>query len=774
MEKREQENKASLYQWRFVIILAVYALTSVVFQVLYPYFSYWPTSITNEITLNSCYSMRARVPLSVPILYASQSSQAKQITFWVWQTSDPCEDEVTISFSSDEDIVWLNQKGDEVSPSLQIQTGGKETSAPRHSLYIYTPVQPSPSIQIPLKIYLNDQPANDVTWRGQSVFWAIFSGFLYILFGTPSLTMVAGALATGVGIFQTYKNLETVRLQRQKELEADIEELRQVSGRAAADIGLQYFSLVDRIEKWGFGKDDFVLSAAGRVFKTKQDEYTRARIWAFNFRKEITQQLPDDNFKTWLQKANHNIRFLTDNEFQTIYCFSKYGLSEISDFEQLLDYGLNAFGILGVDNVDELCKVIASAIPNLVNEKTDEDVNAALDQLRDKWFTKGASGRYLSGKLASVKMDHSPFIFALRAKLIKWKNNEEYPPNLLGRNALLWASEPLYSLTPQARMYLNCYFFTLLQWRTPFGPVKAESDPRLSRRILKEDERPVLGFFWDGHPIWEKVIAPQSLCLTAEHGMGSTALILMGWHVRRFWGRTPSLSIFLQVHGNADETVFWSMLEQALFEQLIRDLVEDPFWLLNAPISSQQMIASFLVRQAGDFSTLLLKIDEAGLLKLEKEREVVGLALFDAGDGVTYQSHKQFAELIKVITRAMLEAARPRMKDDQFYTFLWMEFKDAAAVDGWMELIERAGLNSLAVLKLFVPAPLYSMKVRRSLPVEILHWDRAQLKDMITKRIRQTGMLHVEDFSLDELLDKAGGSPARLIEAGNQYGFPGE
>jgi len=58
--------------------------------------------------------------------------------------------------------------------------------------------------------------------------------------------------------------------------------------------------------------------------------------------------------------------------------------------------------------------------------------------------------------------------------------------------------------------------------------------------------------------------------------------------------------------------------------------------------------------------------------------------------------------------------------------------------------------------------------------VEILHWDRAQLKDMITKRIRQTGMLHVEDFSLDELLDKAGGSPARLIEAGNQYGFPGE
>jgi hypothetical protein len=139
-----------------------------------------------------------------------------------------------------------------------------------------------------------------------------------------------------------------------------------------------------------------------------------------------------------------------------------------------------------------------------------------------------------------------------------------------------------------------------------------------------------------------------------------------------------------------------------------------------------------------------------------------------------YQSHLQFAELIKIIIRAMLDAAHPRMKDNLFHLFLWLEFKESDGIDGWLDLIERAGLNSLAILKLFVPAPLYSMKVRRFLPVEILHWEREQLKDMITKRIKQTGRLPVADFPLDELLNQAESSPARLIEAGNHYGFPGE
>ena len=774
MEKREQRKGAKLFQWGFVAFLFGYVLVSVAYQVLYPYFSYWPTSVTNEIALDSCYSMRVRVPLSVPILYASQGSQAKQITFWVWQTDDTCADEAELSFSSTQDIIWLDQKRDEVAPSLKVQTGKTENTAPRYSFYIYIPVRPATSANVPLKIYLNDQHEKEIPpLRGQSQFEALFFGFLYILFGTSSLTMVAGALATGFGIFQTYKNLETMRLQRQKELEADIEKLKQISGRKAADIGLQYSSLMDRIEKWGFGDDDVVLSAARRAFKTQQDEHFRARIWAFSFRKEITRRLRDEDFDPWLKKANKNLDFLSDDEFQTISRFSKNGLSENFTFEKLFDYGLKAFGILGVDNVDELCNVIARVIPTLIDETDEEKINIALVQVKDNWFTKGASGRYLSGKLACVKIN-SLFISALQIKLIEWKNREDYPPNLLGRNALLWASEPLYSLTQSAEVFLNRHFYTSIPWRTPFGPVKSEFDPRLTLQIITDKKRPVRGFFWEEHPIWEKVIGAKPLCVTAEHGMGSTALILMGRHVRRFWGRNPSLSIFLQLHGNAEETVFWSTLEQALFEQLIRDLVEDPFWLLNAPVSSQQMIASFLVKQAGDFPTLLLKIDEAGLLKLEKEREVVGLALFDAGDGVSYQSHLQFAELIKVITRAMLEAARPRMKDDQFYTFVWIEFKDAAAIDGWMELVERAGLSSLAILKIFAPAPLYSMKVRRSLPVETLLWDRQQLKDMIMKRIRQTGSLRVEDFPLDELLDKAEGSPARLIEAGNHYGFPGE
>jgi hypothetical protein len=766
-EIMKKRNEAKLFQWGFVIFLAGYALASVVFQVLYPYFSYWPTSVTNEITLDACHSMRMRVPLSVPILYASQGDQAKQITLWVWQTSPSCVPEVKISFSSSEDIIWLDQKGDEVAPSIEVKSGKTETAAPRYFFYIYTPVRSTPNTQFTLNIYLDDQLANHIPLYGQSQIDTLFFGFLYILLGTPSLTMVAGALATGFGVFQTYKNLETIRLQRQKELEADIEKLNRVSGRAAADIGLQYSSLMDHIKKWGFSEDELVLMAAQRVFKTKQDQYAGARIWAFSFRKEITQKLSTDNFKTWLEKANSDIQFLNEDEFQTICYFSKNS-GGVSSFEQLLDYGLKAFGILGVDNVDTLCAIIASFILCLDNGTDEEN----LEKLKNKWFANGASGRYLSGKLADVKNDDNRFIAALKIKLIEWKNNEEYPPNLLGTNAMLWASEPLYTLTHPAEMYLKRYFFKSILWRTPFGPVKAEFDPRLPRQIITDDKRPVKGFFWEEHPIWEKVIGAQSLCVTAGHGMGSSALILMGRHVRRFWGGKPSLSIFLQLHGSAEESIFWSMLEQALFEQLIRDLVEDPFWLLNAPISSQQMIASFLVKQGGDFPALLLKIEEAGLL--EKEREVVGLALFDVSDTPVYQSHLQLAELIKVITRAMLDAAHLRMTDDQFNLLLWIEFKSSDGMDGWIELIERSGLNSLAILKLFAPAPLYSMKVRRSFPVENLSWEREQLKEMLVKRIKQTGVLRVEDFPLDELLDKADGSPARLIETANQSGFSGD
>jgi hypothetical protein len=717
--------------------------------------------------------MQVRYPLSVPILYASQGGQAKQITFWVWKTDDACADEAELSFSSSEDIVWLNQTREEVGPSLQIQAGGRERTAIRYSLYIYTPIRSNPNTNFTLTINLNSLPTQNILLHGQSQFEGILLSILHYslgTFGIPFLTALTGVLATGYNYFKS--TIEAVQQQRRQDLEMNIEKLNKISGRASADIGLQYISLIDRIEKWGFGNDEVILSAARRAFKTQQEEYSRARIWAFTFRKEITRRLPEEDFESWLEKSNKNINFLSDDEFQTIVRFSKNGLSEISTFEQLLNYGLKAFGILGVDNVDELCNVIARAIPTLIDETDEEKVNIALVQVKDNWFTKGASGRYLSGKLAYVKID-SQFISALQIKLIEWKNREDYPSNLLGRNALLWASEPLYSLTSSTEVFLKRHFYTSIPWRTPFGPVKSEFDPRLTRPIVRDDKRPVRGFFWEDHPIWKKVIEAKPLCVTAEHGMGSTALILMGRHVRRFWGRNPSLSIFLQPHGNADENMFWSMVERSLFEQLIRDLVEDFFWLLNAPVSFQQMIVSFLVRQAGGFSALLLKIDEAGLL--DKEREVIGLVLFDMGDTTIYQSHLQFVELIKMVTHAMLEAAsRPRIKDDQFYTFVWVEFKDATAIDGWMELIERAGLNSFVILKVFAPAPLYSMKVRRSLPVETLHWDRQQLKDMITKRIKQTKDLSVEHFPLDELLDKAAGSPARLIEEGNQYEFPGD
>lgn len=773
MEKRSLAK--SFEKWWFVIFLAGYAMISVGFQVLYPYFSYWPTFVTNEIVLDPCYSMRVRFPLSVPILYASQGSQAKQVTFWVWQTSDSCIDEVMISFSSSQDIIWLDQKRDEVGPSLKVQTGETENSTSRYSLYIYTPVQPTPSNKIPLKIFLNNQFVDDISLQGQSQIGAILFGFLYILFGTPSLTMVVGALATGFGIFQTYKNLETMRLQRQRELEADMEHLKQVSGRDAADIGLQYSSLMGRVEKMGFGGDDAVRSAAERVFKTKQDEYSGARIWAFSFRKEISQRLTDPNFKKWLDATNKQIKFLNDDELQTMYYLSADNKNRIS-YDGLLDYGLKAFSILGVDNVEALCNVIAYAITQIINEKDAEKMRSAL---KDRWFANGASGRYLCQKLASVENLNSRFIHELPAKLMEWENEKEYPPNLIGKNASLWTSEPLYLLSLSAENFLKLHFSKHIQWRTPFGPIKAEFDPRLPRGLVENNlaetdqrRRPTMGFFCEDHPIWEQVISTQSLCISAEHGMGSTALILMGRHVRRFWGSKPSLSMYLQLYGNADEKTFWSMMEHALFEQLIRDLVEDPFWLLNAPISSQQMIASFLIIQAGDFAALLRIIDEAGLP--EKEREMVGLALFEVSNVTIYLSYLQFAELIKAIMRAMLDAARPRIKDNQFYAFTWVEFKDATNMDGWMDLIERVGLGSFTVLKLFAPAPLYSMKIRSSLPVEILSWEREQLKGMIVKRIKQTGKLNVEDFPLDELVDKSNGSPARLIEAGNQYEYTGE
>ena len=114
------------------------------------------------------------------------------------------------------------------------------------------------------------------------------------------------------------------------------------------------------------------------------------------------------------------------------------------------------------------------------------------------------------------------------------------------------------------------------------------------------------------------------------------------------------------------------------------------------------------------------------------------------------------------------------MKDDQFHSFLWIELKESTSAEDWVSLIERCGLKSLCIIKLFAHAPMYSINVRRAIQVQQLTWERGQLRDMLVKRIKQTRQLSVDDFPLDKILDEAKGSPARLIGAGNKFGFPGE
>jgi len=755
-----------LQRW-FIPVLIGYVILSIAFQVSYPYFFQKPAGLTEEIALPPCYDVRARLPLSLPILYEDQSSQARQATFWLWKTDPACADEVNLSFSSSEDIIWLNHKQEQVPPSIQAQVGESESQAPRYSLYVYTPVRRNPSTQFNLKVYLDDQPAaEEIPLNGQSPTGALFWGFLSILFNTPSLTMVAGALATGFGIFQTYKNLESARLARQRELEADIEKLKLISGRAAAEVGNQYLFLKKRIEKWGFGADDVVLSTAEQVFHAKKDEYTRARIWAFSYRKEIARRLTAQDLKAQIEPDNKVIQFLSNEEINLLLSLAQ--ANKDTPFERWLERGLQAFDILGVDNVRELCKVIAAAVPLLIEDE-ENAINAALQQVKDKWFNSGASGRYLSGQLAEV--ESGAFFVKLKTKLIEWEKDEEYPPNQLRPNAALWTAELVYAPNREMADYLeNHHYKPHLSWFTPFGPIKAECDPRLPRQSLKEDKRRARSLFWDEHPLWEKVLQAKPLCVEAGAGMGTSAMILMGRHMRRFWGRMPALSIPLTLYGKADEADLWARLEKALFEQIICDLTEDPFWLLNAPASSQQMIASFLIRQAGDFNALLLKLDEAGIPERRKEREVLGLALFEMSEAAVYQSRRQFAELLQLLARAMQAAARPRMKDPQFYIFLWVEFKSADGVDEWLDLLERTGLNALAILKFFVPAPLYSLKVRSALEVESLRWRREDLQNMLERRIRQVN-LPLQDFPLEALLDEAQGSPAKLIAAGNAYKF---
>ncbi|HHS97323.1 MAG TPA: hypothetical protein ENK08_05405 [Chloroflexi bacterium] len=336
-------------------------------------------------------------------------------------------------------------------------------------------------------------------------------------------------------------------------------------------------------------------------------------------------------------------------------------------------------------------------------------------------------------------------------------------------------------------------------WFTSFGPVKAEEDPRLptARFPREKEKRKQTDLFWARHPLWEEIKVARSALFVAPPKSGRTAFIWMGRYERRFWGLSPALSLYLPLDGPPDKEVLLHSLRNALGESLLCALAEDPFWLLDAPSDYQARLCSFLINWAGDPVELFHRMAIRGLREGDPDvRLLRELLLQYSSSSKDLLGEPEVLSLLEMARETLGEAARYRLRDPTFSTFLWVDVKGEKG-PGWVRLLQGwERLRQTAHLKIFTPQdcpfePRFYLEWREKDIRNLLEhrWEKVKLDESAWETIRKILMQvstppegwediewntmkgHLEDSweGLREwLVQRAERSPSRLILEGNR------
>jgi len=324
---------------------------------------------------------------------------------------------------------------------------------------------------------------------------------------------------------------------------------------------------------------------------------------------------------------------------------------------------------------------------------------------------------------------------------------------------------------------------------SPFGPPKAEDDPRLATREL----------FWDGHPAWEKAARYGHSGFLVPQGGGLSAMILQGRRTFTLYGSSTALSVYLLIDASVKvktEEDWLKHLHRAIAESLLCALATDPVWFLAADEAGgrgstwQRELVAFLQLYSSDqnsteqgfegLRTLLERgfpdpMPQAGRLLLERLSTLV----------VDTPPHLSWPLLYNVVKGSQQRLALYAMDDKSVPLFFWIEVQIQKAqqrhtVARW--LWNNRQLRDLGYIKLFVAIDETDEDEEEEAKAydgdfTLLRWTAEQLQALLDYRIRQVGrsadkrhFISISDFQ--RWLVQQGlapRTPQAYIRAGNRW-----
>lgn len=791
-----------LTRWSWVILLLFYVTISITYQAFI--FPFLPGGTERYHLETDCFIVEIRFPLVLTVANQPGGEVSQPASIWVWKNPNPnaavCDPEAQIAISHDAlDLVWLEEK-QEVSASWLLPVSNLREEAKPHRTFVYLAPQENLPPRAGLTVLVNqirvDQIRNsDGTnlaaipvnlWSASASGWFRLAN---LLLGSQNLTLLASILTVVGGIYKLFNDEQERRKQQQKEFDIALTEFEQKASQKPEQAASEYLDLLARIRALGISPEQ--QQRLRRKFQDITRQFPQGHIWARGLRLRLAEDLEflqQDSEKqsaeteqasrrseliSWLEDAQKETEFLSEAQFQSLTRLLIHHHAQSQDLSPLLQDTLQIFRALGIESQPFIIKRMNQAIEENAKDARRQIQNdrstpttaplfpkEIFESIKKAWFDDGkAAGHYLLESLTKTQPE-------LRKALFEWETNDPAPPNFILPPFGLWGNDPVYETPPEV---LKLFGETNPRWKHPFGPRKAEDDPRLPLKAGKSDQRPVSGLFWDEHPLWTTVLSLEPCFITTTPGSGASAMLRMGRHIRRFWGRKPALSLGLSLSGKAEMSTLWHSAERALSEALRRDLVEDPYWLLNANAFTQEWVISFFEHVYGSIWRLSSRLQEAGLP--EEETDLIVNALHAAAGRKAYQGAAQFPELISMLRQRLGEAARYRLRDDRFEVFIWAEVKDADFTSAWLDLLAESGLLQLGVAKIFSPAKNLPTHLRGALACHELSWTEENLTSMLYHRFKQTiqkGLLDEIKNDIPQLVRDARRSPAQLIELGNR------
>ena len=580
-----------------------------------------------------------------------------------------------------------------------------------------------------LETNLKSQPAPVI--QPESERSSRWQHFLNTLFNPGPLQWMFTALAGLVGVWEVYRNLQRQQEERRdkeaERLKAQRERIDTLRDIAPSERAFRtYMSLKTELQANGD-----VLRELRNGFRPEWLHHLRQQLGRCLRARQFdeAQQQIEDLAWEWRQATNEKtflaIQPLIEHLQKPTPPASQEALSDI----------LGGFRAVGLEVAEPVVDWLELVRPDP-------------DSLQHVLFRHGgAGGRYLL--LRWGERDYQ-----IKQWMREWELGARRMPHDKGRIAALWAEERGESLIVQQGVQRLGLDFN------PFGPEKAEQDPRLP------------DLFYRLSPVWEEVTAPQPSILIAPPTSGRSALI---WMIRHESGLTGSsvenvFPVFVPLFSCASVQELGQTLRAAIAAALCRALARDPYGLLGLVEAEQRSLSELLLSSAGGLAPLLRQLQAAGLSP-------------DDPDGQLLQ------EALTVVARSR-ETWGGEMNWDipRFHpyglehTFLLVDISssDKDVTGMVLESLLDRWLPSLAprhvVPKVFLSAELSDCPIT---PVPIT-WDERSLSRLLRHRLQRAGLTvpagrpalegWVEKLAWPEqvLVEGAKGSPASLIRLGNR------